>query len=171
MSAFIVSKTHIDALLTAGLHWKEYGPLSWQVPGVPQDTDFQRGQPWGLTALENARRRHRELNTDTVHAVGQLLVAQNYASVNYRYDEDELEPVYTFEAVLGVPNPVVVLKAINCYEYQARETPDYDNSEAAAFCQALRGAAIHHLPGYDQAPWEITERNIFLNQLVRKTAE
>ena len=49
-----------------------------------------------------------------------------------------------------------VLKAISCYEYQACEAPGWDTSAAKVFAEGLRRAVIPALPGYTDAPWEIT---------------
>lgn len=54
-------------------------------------------------------------------------------------------------------DPLAVLKAIACYEYQACETDDWKTTRAAAFCSALRKHAIYCLPGYDKAPWGCPE--------------
>jgi hypothetical protein len=53
------------------------------------------------------------------------------------------------------------LKAISCYEYQSCEHPGWRKSEAHAFCEALRDMAIGCLPGYDDAPWEINDAQVF----------
>ena len=45
---------------------------------------------------------------------------------------------------------------LDTYEYQACEAPGWDTSTAKAFCEGLRNAVIPALPGYTDAPWEIT---------------
>ncbi len=162
MSAFIVDDIHIHALLEAGLADQRYGPLRWFAPEEPiGPEDHEPGQPWGPTAIESANRRRRELTSETASIVGMMLVAQNYASVNYRYAEKDEEPIYRYKPLAGYPNPVIVLKAIDCYEYQSCETPDWEETEAHAFCQSLRKRMIHHLPGYDDAPWDIQSPTVF----------
>jgi len=52
---------------------------------------------------------------------------------------------------------VQTLKAIACFDYQACETDDWQQSEAFAFCEALRDRAINKLPGYSEAKWGIDE--------------
>jgi hypothetical protein len=138
MSAFMVDDTHIDALLTAGLLLDPRAPLRWWIPGV------------------------RELTAATADRVGAMLLAENRRSVNHRYREDEIESIYQFHQLAGRPDPVVVLSAIDCYEYQACEHPEWERSEAWAFCDALRRLACRHLPGYEAAPWEITDPTVFL---------
>lgn len=83
-------------------------------------------------------------------------------SVNYRYDEDDWEPPYLFRPLPGTPDALVVLKAIDCLEYQSCEHPGWLDSEARVFYQALRRAAITELPGYSDAEgWPIQNRVIF----------
>lgn len=144
MSAFVVNDEHIDALLTAGLVWgeKTFGPISWDWP-APSD------QPPALTR-------------ETADAVGLMLLSENVRSVNARYrEQDEVGP-YRFQRLPGKPDPVVILKAIDCLEYQSNETTDWPESEAFAFCAAMRYRAIRELPGYDNGPgWNIDEREVF----------
>lgn len=75
--------------------------------------------------------------------------------VNYRYAEAE-EP-YTFLNIVlkRVYAPVEVIKACNCYNYQACETPDWKDTEAQAIVHALRERAIKQLEGYGKAAWVI----------------
>ena len=111
-----------------------------------------------------------------------MLVAENLRSVRFRYEDvkDDLEglpgPIerdfiraYTFERTQDMAT-VAILKALDCYEYQSCETDDWPQSEAFAFCDSLGGSLVHRLPGYDDAPWEITQRGaptISLMDLVR----
>jgi len=127
MSAFIVPMEHIRAMVNAGLNIK-YGPMRW-----------------GNSDLTEA-------NADQV---GAMLVAENRRSVNYRYSERKKPEVYTHRSS-SARTPVEILKAISCYEYQSCETPDWKQSEAAAFCEMLRVLMVHQLPGMDEADtWPI----------------
>lgn len=86
-----------------------------------------------------------------------MLWAENYASVNYRYCEKDMAPEYVHKSdPYRKWDAVAVLKAIACYEYQACEHPGWKTSEARAFCEELRGNAIHALPGYAEASWEVS---------------
>jgi hypothetical protein len=86
-----------------------------------------------------------------------MLLAQNRRSVDFRYAESDIEEPYT-HALSTTRTPAAMLKAIDCYEYQSCETPDWEDTEAARFCQALRAHLIHQLPGYDEADtWAIEE--------------
>ena len=141
MSAFILDNDHIDYLVTAALMLRGRRSISWRVlDGRPEAVD-----------LDNA--------TD----VGRMLLAENLASVNYRYNEsdgDELVNAYRFKAYIepmvdNARRVPLVLKAIECYEYQSCEHPGWRESPARLFCQRLHSAYIRMLPGYDNAPWEV----------------
>lgn len=141
MSAYVVNTEHIDALITAGLHYAHpYGPIRWNFtnPGRPD-----------------------ELQPETATATGAMLLAENVRSVDYRYQENGATPAYTFRRLQGHPAPVVVLKLIDAYEYQACETPDWKDTAAASFCDALRRRMIAALPGYNDAPWGAYDRDVF----------
>lgn len=162
MSTFIVGKTHLDYLITAGLGWKTYGALTWEVPGEPVEGTHQRGEPWGPEAVAVHKARRRELTPDTADGVGMMLLAQNHRSFDHRYDgrhgvEAEPGEMYEFAAYKGQIDPVQVLKALDCYEYQACETPDWERCEAWRFCDSLRGRAINRLKGYNEAQWEVSK--------------
>lgn len=135
MSAFIVSKRHIDLLLTAGLAYGKQYALRWRVDGM---------------------RDCRELTPETASAVGVMLWAENYKSVNHRYDEKDIESeLYEFKPYRAKVEPVAVLKAVRCFEYQSCEHPEWEESEAFSFCEALKAAAVAVLPGYEEAAWAI----------------
>lgn len=51
---------------------------------------------------------------------------------------------------------VEVLKACDCYDYQSCETDDYHETTAAKLVDRIRKSAIGKLPGYEDAPWGIT---------------
>lgn len=142
MSAYIVDKPHIDALVAAAIRLD----ASWWHDG---DRAYARREDPAVT--------------------GQMLVDANVESVSHRYPDDKLTELpgrldawwlvpYTFPKGRRPPSltAVAILKAIDCYEYQACEPPGWETSEAAAFCRGLRDVAIGALPGYDEAAWEIT---------------
>jgi hypothetical protein len=161
MSAFVVDSEHIDALLTAALHYsRSHGGFRWYVG---------RG---------DEMKTHQLLSGDNEDAVGAMLIAENRRSVGYRYStERELPgPIdtsklddYTYHHLIGYPDPLIVLKAVACYRYQSCETPDWEDSDAFAFCTALEHLAINQLPGYDDAPgWSIADRHVFNPQAPRR---
>lgn len=87
--------------------------------------------------------------------IGQTLVNENWRSVNYRYKTTDTAPVYQHAHYAQPLTIVEVLKACDCYEYQACETTDYNDSEAANLIHAIRKKAIREMPGYQEAPWGI----------------
>ena len=131
MSAFLVGNEHIQCLVDAGLRDMSVHPLSWYVGN-----------------------QRRELNEITADRVGQMLNKENRRSINHRYPKDaNQDPIPMFKWRLLVDprrDPVFVLKAIDCYEYQSCEHEGGETSEAKAFCAALRSKMIGELPGYDK---------------------
>jgi hypothetical protein len=148
MSAFVVSDTHIDALVSAGLVFaRPSKPMTWYHAG-----------PDGLE-------RAYQLRPDNPTEVGAVLLAANQTSVNLLYGERAAtESPYSFRRLAGVPDAVVVLKALACFDYQSCEHPDWATSQAHRFCQELRDGCIDRLPGYEQAPWGLGDRRIFLRR-------
>jgi len=152
MSAFVVNKGHIDAMLRAGMAYNRGDHLRWFVPH------------------ETVSKRWRQLELGNADTVGQMLIDECVRSVGHCYDSTDLTdlpgPVnaywvlpYTFRRNLyvGAPTPVETLKLVRCYEYQSCEHGEWEKSEAKSFCDALTGSCINSLPGYEDAPWEWKE--------------
>ena len=135
MSVFIVSPEHINVLLDAALRYTdEIGMTVYTSDGQALTVD----------------RTNRD-------AVGQMLLETNAASAGARHEEAPEPYIYSYATPVRFDwEAVDVLKAISCYEYQACEAPGWDTSAAKAFCEGLRRVIIPALPGYTDAPWEIT---------------
>lgn len=90
-------------------------------------------------------------------AAGNILFAENARSVAYRYNGRTEVGGYTYRRIASAAHytGVQILKALDGYEYQACETPDWEKSEAFAICKMIRALTIRRLPGYEQADWEI----------------
>lgn len=148
MSAFIVSDSHIDAIVTFARQARiSMRPLQGDVPG-------------GWVAVVDANPSD----------IGQALLNANYLSVNHRYRERETPPKYRFVDYGGPLQAISVIKACNCFDYQACEVETYEESWAARFVDSVRSAAIYRLPGYDEAHgWEIKD-NPFRGRKVRRIA-
>jgi hypothetical protein len=129
MSADEVDTIHIDALLTAGMP-RRGTILHWH---------------WGNPT------QGASLNAETAGRVGAMLLAENRRSVNHLYTEDEIEQPYEYKRASLKGGWVAVLSALACYEYQSCEHAEWPDSEAYAFCDALRRHAIRQLPGYSDA--------------------
>lgn len=115
-----------------------------------------------------------EVGYENADEVGKALIAENLRSYGAWYshreegqratEEAERAIPYTFPAfpgANGMPklDPVMVLKALDFYEYQSGD--HYENrgewraSKAGEFCERLRSMAIGKLSGYSAAPWGI----------------
>lgn len=143
MSAFMVSDAHIDALVSAALFGDRDGRgLAWYWDRGPG------GDP----------RRSRRIDHENAAEAGRMLIAANAASVAYRYHGSERSAVTRDYRPRWVPmpyDPVAVLKAAQCFEWQACEHPGWHGSEAQAFCAYLKEQFVTRLPGYDKAPWAV----------------
>lgn len=129
MSAFIVSDKHISYLLKAALTSRN---------------EFYFG---GAIMTEQNKKD-----------VGQMLLKENYKSVNFRYKDAEQPHDFEFSSVeksYNPADPIQVLKAATCYEYQSCEHPEWVTSEAKAFIDSLKAHAIEKLPGYNDKKWSI----------------
>jgi hypothetical protein len=150
MSAFVVARKHIAYLVNAAFY-RRHGE------GIYYHWDGQGHQCHCSDRAEAER-------------IAQVLWAENVASVAHRYPDDKRSelPGMVDEAAAGFeygrhewtqerPNWVQVLKACDGYAYQSCEHPGWESSEARAIIEAIRSKAIHALPGYEDAAWEITD--------------
>lgn len=149
MSAYVVDKVHIDLLITAALKCGR-SPFTFSNGAGPSE----------------------RLDFTNADEVGAMLWQANVDSVNYRYDEPEtVEEDYKFSELRGPIDPVTVIKAIECYDYQSCETPMWRDSMANAFCEALTSRMHGLLPGYDDAPWGVGDSNVLLKVGTKETDE
>lgn len=140
MSAYIVSDKTIDAIIYGARVYAKNSPC------------FKRFSPWA-----------------DADVIGQALVNQNYASVNYRYEEKGEPHEYRFQdeddwrvsAILIDKSKTYTLGevygAIRCYSYQACETPDWDKSGICRWLQSMESEicriALERLG--EDVPWGI----------------
>lgn len=153
MSAYLVDPEHLHVMLWAGMErrYTRYGPLSW-CWGNPTD--------------------RAQLDHHSADAVGQMLLDANAASVNTRYEEDNAY-VYQYQRPRYRSwEPVELLKAIDCYEYQACEVRDWPETQAFWFCQSLRKAIIRGIADYSDAnTWDLTTSSMPLTEVKRLEAK
>ena len=121
MSAYIVSNETISAIAKA---FDTYG-------ADYKAEDYER--PIQIIIDLNELRR----------GIGQSLLNQNYASVNYRYNENIEVPVFEYEDV--DIDEGIVYGCIQCYEYQACETDDYYDSQIHISLKFLKNALLKSL--------------------------
>ncbi|MFT3944358.1 MAG: hypothetical protein QM705_11140 [Ancrocorticia sp.] len=139
MSSFIVDAEHIHVLVEAATGPMTYGlgPLLLDKPGF-----------YSLTPDQDMRTK-----------IGQMLLDENVAAVNMTR-EDEVLLAYTYQPPLCRWSPLEILKAVDCFVYQACESLEWDESIAKEFCNKLRALCIQSLPGYDEAPWYIDRETV-----------
>jgi hypothetical protein len=131
MSAFIVADAHLNYLISfASLH-------DVKVYGI--------GPDGRLPIAGNEQEVFNKLHT------------ANVQSVNVRYRENAKARPGVFNFRLET-NSVQALKACQCFDYQACEVENYEETEAFKIVSAIRHAAITSLPGYEAAEWEINEQ-------------
>jgi len=130
MSAFVISDKHINSM------------LSWA--NRKMDGISYGGKIYSFK------------NTEDLQAMAQAMLNENYRSVNFRYaHHGHTEPheiIFNFE---HIHDPVQVIKACHCFNYQCCETSDWEKSFAYIINEYILSHATRCLPGYDDAEWEI----------------
>ena len=142
MSAFLVGKPHIDHLVRVAIDGPAGRHPNWRIYWFTDDGVQQAPDDPNLT--------------------GRLLWIENHKSIAARYPGNTDCPITEIEAyVYARPrdrlSTVAALKALDCYEYQSCEHPEWPTSAAFSLCYALRKRLISALPGYDDAAWEICQ--------------
>ena len=97
-----------------------------------------------------------------------MLWRENHKSINYRYALRDRTPSYTYRAPQEFQTakndwypdrPLVdralLAKQISCYDYQTCEHPTYYRSRAYSVVQSMSNALLHHVEGYEDAPWGV----------------
>ncbi len=151
MSAYLVHKDQIDLLVTAGL--------------------ARLGHDGCIIYAPNNQRA--ELRFETATMFGKILWIENLKSVEYRYSDTvgDMENLpssgntdiesYEFEAVdmkslltrfpqRKTPEVGVLVNAIDGYEYQSCEHPQWDGSLARGYCHWLKDKLLDELSHRDQ---------------------
>lgn len=165
MSAFMVSKDHIDALVHVALCGPSEREGRWEEPRWaqhdPRVTSW-RDQQW-QQCVAHGYTGNGSVAAITPDALGEMLWTENERSIESRYPSDHAEMLsvdyclgYEWTRPAGRPlSCAAAFKALDCYEYQACEHDGWVDSEAKRFVDALRGAIAGVLPGYDAAQWEV----------------
>ncbi len=150
MSAFMVSKTHIDLMVRLAI---------WGPSGVEVRPD----KAWYRPYFGNPSRK---AEPETANELGEIFVKENLSSIHYRYPDTIENPDATPGPIeqywlteYEYDDPQIDLTIVedfcllDCYEYQSCEHPEWRDSEAFKLVDSIRGSLIHRLPGYDQVPW------------------
>ena len=131
MSAFIVTDTHINALVRYASRHK---------------ITVAYGNP---TMRLNVSAHEQE--------VAQLLIDENIKSVNYRYSEAETSLI-EYDRGAPILSAIEAIKAAQCLRYQSCEHSDYEDSIAFKLIEAIISDAIPRLEGYESASWAIDDK-------------
>lgn len=143
MSAWVVSKHHIDVLVSALIEFDVYVRLGDGRPRPAKDLDPV--------------------------AIGQMLWTENVRSVTARYDlattqdkERQDEHAGYIDDIVGYAftqrhgfKPGPLAHALACYEYQSCEHATWRDSAACEAVYDLYRALCRRLPGYDDGPWGV----------------
>lgn len=140
MSASTVHPEHVHVLLWAATRpVPQCGPLAWYY-----------GNPTAWNQIDGPA------GCDTRDDIGQMLLDENAASVNYLYNTDDQAETYTYHQPQHTGwSTAELLSALRGFEYQSCEHPDWEASQARAFCDALQQRLIYTLPGFHDGPWLI----------------
>ncbi len=169
MSAYVVDENHIAYLVQAascGSIVGQHGHLTW-IWNIDREADtYDR---------ETLNRSDHKAE----HRVGQLLWDENVTSVSARYPGDRSLPGpcdSDYQYPENPPrhtefDPVQILQACDCYEYQSCEHDSWPGSEAKAFIDALRKTAWSSLPGYKDGIWGAPEPVVISKQRAYKLHE
>lgn len=133
MSAFIVGDYHINYLLNWAMR-NHYFHINLG------DVEYSGTEPGHMEYL------------------GNVLKQANYASIDARYGDGEASPFSPLQFEILVHDEITalqVIKACDCFDYQACEVDDYERTDAARIIDCIRGSAFHRLQGYDDAQWEV----------------
>lgn len=150
MSAYIVSHSHIDALLTfAARHRVDYFVGDERVT----ITAFNATEIGCILLDENERSVRTRYPTD---AADELPGTDDESTASYKWGPLEVPALH-------------VLKGCDCFDYQACETDDYHSTVAHKIIAAIRATATMQLPGYDAAPWQINRPAVKLAELPLRT--
>jgi len=144
MSAYIVDKKHIQYLVGAMLSRR-----------IVQNYGFSY---WNGTERIAVRAGDYE---QAAH-IGTILWQENVKSVNARYsDATDLEAYQITPDEVGNYwdefDPVQVIKACHCLDYQSCEHEGWQASDAKAILTRLIKCACNALAGYDKAQWGAPE--------------
>lgn len=130
MSAFIVSDTHINTIVT------------W---AVQQHLPLFIKDKWVYA--------HEGENAQMFAA---MLYAANVRSVNHRYSERTRTTGFVFQPwPVDHLTPIAIIKLCHCLDYQSCEVKQWARSDAKRFLDAVIDNAIRHMPGYNEARWSI----------------
>lgn len=169
MSAYMVDNATVTAMVTVGLGQTEPSlignaastPLTWWTGSIQR----VREQLQGGDRYDQFRRK---LGFANATEVGIMLLAENVRSLEARYPDSADEWAKLREVIADYTYPTEawvyrltlgdVVGCIGCYEYQACESGDWEDTEAWSFCHNLRHRLLEHA-AKDQ-PWGLDQAEL-----------
>jgi hypothetical protein len=158
MSAFMLSYAHLSALANTALDNRRdltpdryCSPDTWHVDAADGERLFIE------LARENVRSLAYRYPGDTGSEADALLTLDAEGLLTFarqHYNPNAHFPGYPNTGAQYIAG---VLKQIACFEYQSCEHPAWEQSKAKLLCDHLRGRLISQLPGFEAAPWGITD--------------
>ena len=141
MSAYIVENNVINFLIAAAIKYQVYV----KVPKIDgRNSDY-------------AYKEVNKFEPEELDALGQVLLDENYRSVNARYRESDKAEKFVFgrsktdrNAGFSKIELAQVFATVANYEYQASETDDFEASEAYSFTSRLVRKAGESLRTQDE---------------------
>lgn len=108
-----------------------------------------------INCMVNGMIDNRIIGVLSAEEIGQALMDQNQASVNWRYGENEEAPKFRFTRKLPILGEAYtdeqVYGCVRCWKYQACETPDHKESRGWKWASTLEHALVEKkFPDY---PW------------------
>lgn len=146
MSAFIVSHDHIDALLSFAKDKRLKDQLAYYIQ--PSRADQFDWTDIGRVLLAENERSVCHRYSDCVPGNAPGKIGEEAIGYKFRYFTPFLNMAHAKKCVW-------IIKNCDCFDYQACETDDYDQSIAHRIIEAIRSAATRALPDYEDAPWGI----------------
>lgn len=144
MSAWIVARAHIDALILAGVQWHVIDPGRAEVDAF--------GRMLWAECLASVAYLYPDDTGD----------GDRPGPADFQDSDVE---TYRFSPVELVLEPYAALKVVACYDYQSCEHPGWESSRAHEFTAELRRRIKHELgpaaqsypthPLYAAAPWGV----------------
>lgn len=165
MSAYLCSFATFDALAQASQH---YG-VQVYLPNLPLplQREIQAQYDYAIRGYT------LDLKGLGEQDVGQILWAENWRSLNARYPDTptnradtpgiiaEVAKDYRYHAPHSdMLSPLQIIKACHCLNYQSCESDDYEQTLAFHILEAIERAAVRKIPGYDDAPWGLSEDDV-----------
>jgi len=163
MSAYLCEPHHIAALATYPLqasgetHYIVTGKSAAGFPQIRRLDDYEVAELLARANLASLRARYSE-DSAGEHSVGSDGAAWALGGQSDEEYVKACQAAITPREVYGPSlSPVEAIKAAQCYDYQACEVSEYDETDAARATRKIIAVAIARLPGYEAAPWGAPE--------------